>query len=60
MLNEMTAAVRGEHTATWLETLADAHERRAVDDPLNESFHRGIAILYRARANDVRAGMDIP
>ena len=52
---------RGEHTARWLERLADAHEAASTDETKREHnlFHGGTAILYRARATDIRAGLDL-
>lgn len=56
----ITSAERGEFTAHWLEGLADSHIARAVRDITHADFHRGVATLYRARASDVRAGLDLP
>ena len=56
----MTAKERGESVAKWLENLADIHDERGKDDMQNAPYHRGIATLYRARASDVRAELDIP
>lgn len=45
--------------ADWMENLADSHEARGENDQENRHYHRGTAILYRARANDIRQGMDL-
>lgn len=55
----MTADERGESIARYLETLAERHTVKAETDLPNMHYHRGTAILYRARAADVRAGLDI-
>ena len=57
---DMTAGQRGESVARWLEGLADHCEYYGEHKPLDRHYYRGIAILYRARATDVRAALDIP
>ncbi|SKB63146.1 hypothetical protein [Sphingopyxis flava] len=48
-----------ESIAYWLERLADKHEARGETDLENRHYHRGTAIIYRARANDIRAEIDV-
>lgn len=59
-LLQITSAERGEFTAAWLEDLAASCTTRAERDMIHADFHRGVAIIYRARAADVRAGLDLP
>lgn len=47
---------RNESVVQWLRELAAACERRAVSDPSSESYHRGVAVLWRNRADEI-AGM---
>lgn len=60
LLSITSSAERGEFIAHWLEGLADSHTARASRDIIHRDFHRGVATLYRARASDVRAGLDLP
>ncbi len=48
-----------ESIANWLEELANRHEERGENDIQDRHYHRGTAILYRARANDIRAELDV-
>ena len=48
-----------ESIVAWLEDLADKHDARGEKDFENRHYHRGTAILYRARANDIRAAIDV-
>lgn len=48
-----------ESIARWLDDLANRHEERGEKDLQDRHYHRGTAILYRARANDIRAGLDV-
>ncbi len=48
-----------ESIAHWLDQLADRHDARGELDLENRHYHRGTAILYRARANDIRAEIDV-
>lgn len=57
--SDMTAGQRGESIAQWLENLADLSEQRGDQKPLDRHYYRGIAVLYRARATDVRAALDV-
>lgn len=59
-LLQITSAERGEFVAAWLEALADSCAACAERDMIHADFHRGVAIIYRARASDVRAGLDLP
>lgn len=55
----MTAGQRGESVAQWLENLALLSEQYGDRKPLDRHYYRGIALLYRARATDIRAALDI-
>ncbi|MBB5985956.1 hypothetical protein [Sphingobium lignivorans] len=49
----------GDAIARWFDERAAHRDAVASEDAENpESFHRMVAILYRARATDIRAGMD--
>jgi hypothetical protein len=48
-----------ESIALWLERMADAHEKKRKSDPKFEKFHDLTATIYRARASDIRAGLDV-
>ncbi len=56
----MTADERGESVARYLEQLAEKHTARGEVDIQERDYHRSIATLYRARATDVRAELDVP
>jgi len=47
-----------ESIATWLEKMAERHDKQS-DDMKFAEFHRLTAIIYRARAHDIRAMMDV-
>ncbi|WOF44302.1 hypothetical protein KNJ79_05065 [Sphingopyxis indica] len=48
-----------ESIANWFEQLADKHDARGERDLENRHYHRGTAIIYRARANDIRSEIDL-
>lgn len=60
MAIEMTGDQRAENIAVWLEGLAAALDRRAKADPTMAADYTGAAAAYRARASDIRAGIDLP
>lgn len=51
---------RAESIAVWLERMAAKHEKAALTDLSDLGSDRLLAIHYRARASDIRAGIDLP
>lgn len=59
-INLLDGPARAESIALWLEHLADVLTERARGDPLLGHHHQRSATLYRARASDIRADLDLP
>lgn len=48
-----------ESISRWFAQLAEKHEALANSDFEHRHYHRGIAILYRARVSDIDAELDL-